>query len=319
MSRRLPPLNPLRAFEAAARHGAVTRAAGELNVTHSAVSHQVRVLEETLGVKLFDRRGRRLILTPAGQSYLATVQQALDLIADASARVLQPAPEGRLTIASPPAFATKWLIRRIGRFLEAYPRISLTIRPYQLRNRDLIDSSDVFIEYGNGHWERKWVRLLSQIEFFPVCSPRLLNKVPLRSPDDLRLHVLLHDDIGGNWARWLAAAGVDGIDPGSGLLLHNANLSLDSAVLGYGVALGDPVLAGEDLASGALIRPIQFSIPAMENYYVVCEYDRTTSPMVRVFLEWLLQQSGLRSPVGEAIEPGPPGVRTADGGSPNAL
>jgi LysR family glycine cleavage system transcriptional activator len=303
MSRRLPPLNPLRAFEAAARHGEVSRAAGELNVTHSAVSHQVRVLEETLGIKLFERRGRRLKLTEAGQSYLGAVQQALDLIADASARVLRPAPEGRLTVASPPAFATKWLIRRIGRFLEAYPRISLTIRPYQLGNRDLIDSSDVFIEYGNGHWERKWVRLLSQIDFFPICSPRLLNRLPLRAPEDLRLHTLLHDDIGGNWARWLAAAGVDGVDAASGLVLHNANLSIDAAVLGYGVALGDPVLAAENLANGTLIRPIQFSIPATENYYVICEYDRMTSPMVRAFLEWLLDDAGVQAPAERPAAP----------------
>ncbi len=296
MSRRLPPLNPLRAFEAAARHGAVSRAAGELNVTHSAVSHQVRVLEESLGIKLFERRGRRLQLTEAGSTYLTSIRAALDLIADASARVLQPALEGRLTIAAPPAFATKWLIRRIGRFLEAYPGIGLTIRPYQLGSRDLIDVSDVFIEYGSGHWDRKWVRRLSQIDFFPICSPRLLNRLPLRSPDDLRLHTLLHDDIGGNWARWLAAAGVDGIDPASGLLLHNANLSIDSAVLGYGVALGDPVLAAESLANGTLIRPIEFSIPASENYYVICEYDRVNSPMVRAFLAWLLDQAEVQLP-----------------------
>ncbi|WP_151116066.1 LysR family transcriptional regulator [Hypericibacter adhaerens] len=131
MPRRLPPLNPLRAFEAAARHGGMTRAAAELNVTHGAVSHQVRALEEALSVELFERRGRHLALTLAGQQLLPSVQQALDLIADASARLSRPDLDGRLAIKLPIAFAAKWLLPRLARFRDAYPQIELGLLPFR--------------------------------------------------------------------------------------------------------------------------------------------------------------------------------------------
>ena len=131
MPRRLPPLNPLRAFEAAARHGGMTKAASELNVTHGAISHQVRALEEALSVELFERRGRHLALTLAGQQLLPSVQQALDLIADASARLSRPDLDGRLTIKLPIAFASKWLLPRLARFRDAYPQIELSLLPFR--------------------------------------------------------------------------------------------------------------------------------------------------------------------------------------------
>lgn len=295
MSRRLPPLNPLRAFEAAARHTHVGRAAKELNVTHSAVSHQVRALENALGIALFERRGRRLRLSEAGQHLLPSVQQALDLIADASSRILLPKLEGRLTVYAPPAFAAKWLVRRLGRFIEAYPQIELTIMPYRAGTRDDVDKADLFIEYGSGHWERKWVRLIARVEFFPVCSPRLLNaRLPLRAPDDLRYHTLLHDDDGTAWAGWLLACGVEGIDSSRGVRFANANLTLDAAIYGHGVALGDAVIAAEDLRQGALVRPFDFSAPAISHYYLVCDLDRVKVPMVQAFVEWLLDEVGSR-------------------------
>ncbi len=296
MPRQLPPLNPMRAFEVTARHRHVGRAAAELNVTSSAVSHQVGVFEEALGVRLFDRRGRRLSLTPAGQQLQPSLKHALDLIAEACSRALVPTMEGRLVIYAPPAFAAKWLVRRLGRFTEAYPTIDLTIFPYvpyEPASRTLADRSDVFIEYGTGHWERKWVRLLSRVDFFPVCSPRLLNAKPLRVPDDLALHTLLHDDDGAAWSSWLLANSVDGADCNRGVRFGNANLTLDTAIYGIGVALSDNLIAAEDLAVGLLVKPFDSSVPATAHYYAVCDPERVKTPMVRTFVEWLLDEVGV--------------------------
>ena len=295
MPRRLPPLNPMRAFEATARHCHVGRAAAELNVTHSAVSHQVGVFEEALGVQLFDRRGRRLTLTPAGQQLQPSMQQALNLIAEACSRALEPTMEGRLVIHAPPAFAAKWLVRRLGRFVDAYPQIDLTILPYlpyESASRALADRSDVFIEYGSGHWERKWVRLLSRLDIFPVCSPRLLNAKPLRVPNDLRLHTLLHDDDGADWSGWLLANGIEDVDCNKGLRFGNVNLTLDTAIYGHGVALGDNLVASEDLAVGLLVKPFESSVPASGHFYVVCDPEHVKTAMVRTFVEWLLDEVG---------------------------
>ncbi len=286
----------MRAFEATARHRHVGRAAAELNVTHSAVSHQVGVFEEALGVRLFDRRGRRLSLTPAGQQLQPSIQRALDLISEACSRALEPTMEGRLVIRAPPAFAAKWLIRRLGRFVEAYPTIDLTIfpyLPYESASRALADQSDVFIEYGTGHWEHKWVRLLSRLDVFPVCSPRLLNAKPLRVPDDLRHHALLHDDDGADWTGWLLANGVDGVDCNRGLRFGNVNLTLDTAIYGHGVALGDDLVAAEDMAVGLLVKPFDSSVPATGHFYVVCDPERVKMPTVRTFVEWLLDEVGV--------------------------
>ncbi len=296
LARRLPPLNPLRAFEAAARHGHVGRAALELSVTHGAVSHQVRALEAALGVDLFERRGRHIKLSQAGQFLLPSVRQALDLIADAAGRILLPRLEGRLVIHASPGILGRWLVRRIGRFIEAYPKIDLSLGLYRGSQPAASDEADVVIEYGSGEWERKWVQLLRPIEFFPVCSPRLLNAAaPLRTAGDLREHRLLHDDDGQGWGRWLAAAGAGDVDSGRGIRFANANLSLDAAVHGYGVALGDQILAAEDLASGALVRPFEASVPAINGYFAVCNQDRLALPMVRAFLEWLQAEIGAGS------------------------
>jgi len=296
MPRRLPPLNPMRAFEATARHGHVGRAAAELNVTHSAVSHQVGVFEAAVGVRLFDRQGRRLTLTQAGRRLQPSIKHALDLITEACSRALVPTMEGRLVIYAPPAFAAKWLMRRLGRFIETYRTIHLTIlpyAPYESASRALADKSDVFIEYGTGHWEHKWVRLLSRVDLFPVCSPRLLNAKPLRVPNDLALHMLLHDDDGAAWASWLLANRVEGADCDRGLRFGNQNLTLDTAIYGHGVALGDNLNAAEDMTVGLLVKPFESSVPSTAHYYVVCDPESVKTPMVQTFVEWLLDEVGV--------------------------
>jgi LysR family glycine cleavage system transcriptional activator len=292
MPRRLPPLNPLRAFEAAARHGGMSLAAAELKVTHGAVSHQVRALERALGVALFQRRGRRLTLTAAGQHLLPSVQQALDLIADASARLSRPDLDGRLALKVPIAFAAKWLLRRLARFRDAYPQIELTLVPFRPGARERAEEADIVIDYGTGPWERKWTRLIARIDLFPICSPRLINAgLPLREPGDLARHKLIHDDDGTAWANWLLVSGVEGVDASSGMHLGTALLSIDAAVQGLGVALGDNATAAEDLAAGLLVKPFERGVPALSHYHLVCDPDQLQVPRARAFIDWLLEEA----------------------------
>jgi LysR family glycine cleavage system transcriptional activator len=287
MTRRLPPLNSLRGFEAVARHSHVRKASEELGITHSAVSHQIRTLEEALDTKLFKRIGRRVRLSEAGQVLLPTVQQALDTMAEACARVRRPQLAGRLMLAMAPGFAAKWFIPKLGRFIQLYPQIDLSVDVLEHHQQRVPENADLCVLWGDGHWERCFVRLLARLQIFPVCSPQLLRTKPLRSPSDLRHHKLIHADDGVQFSRWLQAHGVSDIPLGYGLRFSNAPLAIDAALLGHGVALADNLLTEEHLAGGRLVRLFDSSLPALHQYYVVCEHDRLNSPTVQVFLEWL--------------------------------
>jgi LysR family glycine cleavage system transcriptional activator len=287
VARRLPPLNSLRGFEAAARLGHFGRAASELNLTHGAISHQIRVLEEALQTKLFERSGGRLLrLTGAGRLLLPTVQDALDSIAEAATRVRLPQLRGRLRLATAQGFAVKWLIRRLGKFLALYPQIELSVIVLQSGDQ-IIDDVDVSVLWGDGGWEHVWVRPLVQLPSFPVCSPQLLNTKPIGSPKDLRQHVLIHADEGAEFSRWMLANDVDDVPYGKGIRFSHAHLAIDAASFGYGIALGDKVLAGEQLEQGTLVKLFNNDLAAAHNYYVVCDRTRHGAPMVGVFLEWL--------------------------------
>lgn len=297
MPRLIPPLNPLRAFEAAARHGHVRRAAEELHVTSSAVSHQIRVLEDYLGIALFDRQGRRLHLTPIGAAYLASVRQAFDLIADASRATQYVKLRGDLTVCMPPGFASKWLARRIGRFLRAHPDITLNVLPVRDPGPQIEEQADILILYGDGKWPNRWVQELAQVELFPVCSPKLLNAAPaIREPADLLQHVILHEDDGSEWARWFAANGIAHPRLPAAARLFHASMTLDAALAASGIALGDTVLAEENLSSGRLIRLFETSVTSSGRYYVVCTFERIEMPKIRAFVTWLFEERGMAIP-----------------------
>ncbi len=202
----LPPLNPLRAFEATARHGSLTKAAGELNVTHGAVSHQIRALEVRLKVRLFERAGQRLKLTPHGAELLPAVSTAFDGIAAATARMTRPSSSGALSVSCVPALLSLWIIPRLASFTAQYPEIRLTLNgsndPLDIRSPDV----DVCVLYGDGSWTDCWLKKWSDLELFPVVSPTLINSRPIRTIRDLADHVMLHADDGREWHTWLAAA-----------------------------------------------------------------------------------------------------------------
>jgi len=254
--RRLPPLNALKAFEAAARHEGFTRAAEELFVTQGAVSHQVKALEEELGVKLFNRERQRLVITEAGREYLTTLRDAFDRIALGTERLLQRQSSGALTVSTSPDFAAKWLVSRLGRFAEAYPEIELKLAALMHRVDFAREDVDLAIRHGDGQWPELDAVNLSTEELFPVCSPSLMTvRGGLREPEDVLRFPLLHLDDRRDWSRWLEAAGATGEGVLHGPILNHASMLIDAAIDGQGIALARTMLAASDLIAGRLVRP----------------------------------------------------------------
>ena len=291
MVQRLPPLNALRAFEAAARHLSFTKAAEELHVTQSAISHQVKLLEEYLGMKLFRRLNRALVLTDEGQLYLPPVMRVFDQLYEATKRLTENEARGRLTVSILPSFAARWLVPRLGQFMKLYPELDVRLAP-SLELVDFVrDEVDLGIRYGRGHYPGLRVDRLMTEDVFPVCSPELLKgEHPLKQPQDLKHHVLMHDDEHGEWRTWLLSAGVKDVDPARGPTFTDSSMLIQAAVAGQGVALARGALAADDLASGALIRPFTLSLPVEYAYYIVSPEDAADRPKVSAFREWLLQE-----------------------------
>ncbi|MFQ5785877.1 MAG: transcriptional regulator GcvA [Alphaproteobacteria bacterium] len=295
MTRRLPPLNALRAFEAAARHLSFTRAAQELNVTQAAISHQVKALEDRLGVLLFRRINRALLLTDAGQAYLPPVRDAFDRLAEATARLHAQDSRGALTVSVLPSIATKWLVPRLGRFREAQPDIDVRIAPSLHLTDFAREDVDVALRYGRGVWPGLRADRLMTEDIFPICSPKLLDGPhPLRAPADLRHYTLLHDEGHGDWRVWLLAAGIDDIDPTRGTVFTDSGMLVQAAVEGQGVALGRSALAADDLAAGRLVRPFDVSLPAEFAYYLVCPEASAGRPKIAAFRDWLMAETARR-------------------------
>jgi len=298
MARPLPPLNALRAFEAAARHLSFSRAAEELHVTPAAVSHQIKALEAHVCIRLFHRRNRTVHLTEAGEGYLAVVSDTFDRLAAATVNLAERDRVGHLVVAVLPSFAARWLVPRLPRFRARAPEIDVTVNA----SHDMVDlvggEADVAIRYGRGAWSAlKAFRFLAE-EVFPVCSPSLLHDGhPIREPDDLKHHLLLHDEPDKrypylDWPTWLRTAGATRVDPTRGPTFSDSSMLLAAAVGGQGVALGRSVLVADDLAAGRLVKPFNLSFPANAAYWVVAPPEAWERPKVKAFREWLLDEAG---------------------------
>ncbi|WP_423760205.1 LysR substrate-binding domain-containing protein [Burkholderia sp. NLJ2] len=287
MRNRLPPLNPLRAFEAAARRGSVSAAADELHVTASAVSHQIRILESTLGVALFVRSKARVKLTPEGEALLEPVGAAFDMIANATVRLDSPAAVGDLVVSTPLSLTSRWLARHIGDFLERYPGIHLKVIPSNDEREIYSTDVDVCIRYGEGNWRNRHVELLEHPALFPVVSPALMNGPDaIRKVQDLAGRTLFCEHAG-SWMRWLAEANADKL-PGIRILeIGNAHIGVEAAVHGQGVALGDSLSVRDDLIDGTLVRPFSATVPSRHAYYLVTRHELTETPLVTAFTSWL--------------------------------
>ena len=302
MARPLPPLNALRAFEAAGRHLSFTKAAAELNVTPAAVSHQVKALEALLGVSLFRRLTRALRLTEAGQAALPTISQGFDTLAQGVEQMRAHGGSGVLTISVSPSFGAMWLVPRLERFRIRHPDIEIRIDGTDRRVDLTRDDADVALRYGPGGY--KGVRvdwLFSQVNT-PVCSPVLLSgEHPLRRPDDLRHHTLLHidwKDAEASWRMWLLAAGLHDIDPTRGPRFTMESMAVQAALDGQGVALVGDMLVADDLAAGRLVRPIDpsLSTPLTFSYYLLSAKDGAEQPKVAAFRDWLLEEARASRP-----------------------
>ncbi len=295
MVSRLPPLKPLPAFEAAARLLSFTEAAEELYVTQAAISHQIKQLEDALGVRLFRRLNRALLLTEEGQAFATAVRQSLAQIAAAADRVKRQDATGALNVSCLPSFASAWLVPRLAKFRALHPEIDIRLAAdYELTDFT-VEDIDLAIRWGTGGYDDLHeIRLMTE-EVFPVCSPRLLQDPnrPLVSPSDLQYHTLLHDDIRTDWRVWLKAAQVEGVNPDKGPRYNFSNLVLQAAIAGEGVALGRSAIAHDALEQGLLVKPFDFSIPSDYAYWIVCPKDRADHPKIRAFTAWLLDEASL--------------------------
>jgi LysR family glycine cleavage system transcriptional activator len=292
MAARLPSLNGLRAFEAAARHLSFTNAASELNVTQTAISHQIKRLEQELGIRLFVRQNRALALTPEAKNYLPGVHAAFNDLRLATERLLRKESDHILTISTLASLAAKWLLPRLSTFQETHPgidvRITTSTALVDFRNDDV----DAAIRYGHGQWPGLRADWLTADRLFPVCSPALLTgNRPLRCPEDLADHVLLHTSGGtsDDWRLWLTAAGLPAqLSKHPGITFDLSFMTVQAAIDGIGVAIGRTSYVEADIAKGRLVVPFKITLPADAGFYLVSPEARADSPKLSAFRQWLI-------------------------------
>ncbi|HTZ77469.1 MAG TPA: transcriptional regulator GcvA [Stellaceae bacterium] len=300
MQRRIPPLNSLKAFEAAGRLGSFSQAADELHVTHGAVSRHIQLLEEWLGAPLFRRFNRRVALTEAGRAYLAEIGAALDRIALATAQHLERGRGRLLRVNATATLTLRWLIPRLSSFQLANPAIEVRLTTSNEPIATVSESFDVAIRRSSveipgyvSTWSLPGYRI-------PVCSPRLLARVPLRRPQDLRRHTLLHPASGPTvWSDWLKAAGVPDLKPKQSLVFEHSYQTLQGALDGLGVATGSSVLIADDVASGRLVTPFAGPRVPAESYRAYVPRAKAKDAGIAAFCDWLQRISGTASAAGK--------------------
>ncbi|MDR6759359.1 LysR family glycine cleavage system transcriptional activator [Mycoplana sp. BE70] len=288
--RRLPPLNPLKTFEAVVRHKAISGAAAELHVTQSAVSHQLRILEDSMGMPLLKRSHGRVLPNEAGTLLYSEVSTAFGMIAGAVAKIEKPLSEGDLHLSCTPAFLFYWLIPRLGRIRQSIPGIRVHLAPSNSTPEIYTAGIDIAIRYGDGNWPDCWVHLLSELFLFPVISPSVATSSPLRCAEDLKHHILLHADDGLEWESWFRAVGAGGLLHHQQEYLSDAHIALEATIHGYGVALGDQLNAQGALRSGRLLAPLGLRVPAPKALYIVCRDGIQKTSIAMAFLEWLFAE-----------------------------
>jgi LysR family glycine cleavage system transcriptional activator len=292
--RHIPSINALRAFQASARCLSFTQAAEELNVTQGAVSHQVKGLEDQLGVKLFLRIKQRLQLTEQGKGYLPFVREALDMLLAGNDYLDADQKSGVLTVSVSPNFASKWLVHRLGEFIEAHPDIELRISA-SMQHVDFGRSDiDMAIRHGDGVWPDLDVTRLCPEQEFPVCSPTFIESHgPIEKPSDILAVPILHDLSRPDWPMWFDVAGVGEAQIPAGPQFNQTSMVIDAALEGHGVALARSALAARSLLSGRLVRLFDVSLPAPFAYYIVCPKSVSAMPKIILFREWLLSEAQL--------------------------
>ena len=313
----LPPLKSLRAFESAGRHLSFRKAAAELHVTPAAISHQIKLLEDHLGVQLFRRLTRAIELTEVGRAFLPKLNDGFERVAQAVNSVRSYQESGTLAVCVPPLFGAKWLTPRIHGFVAAFPdidiRLSTSIRLVDQRRPGLtivtseceVDEPDITIRFGRGHYSGCQTDKLFDISFTPLCNSQLLSaKNPLRTPADLRHHLLLHDDLHrisdgwATWEQWLQASTTDGVDANRGPHFSQPQLCIDAAIDGAGILLGAREVLALDIAAGRLVAPFPQVLETSASYYIVSCTQTADHPKIAAFRRWLIEEA--RRPSAEA-------------------
>lgn len=313
MQSRLPPLNALRVFEAAARHLSFKNASDELAVTPAAVSHQIKQLEDFLGIELFHRLTRALKLTPQGETLLPKVREGLACFSAGVERVRLHEADEPLIVVMPPTFAAAWLMPRLKDFTRAEPEITLhlvsslamvdsdssTKSPYGEFAQSPEDDQQLFVRYGTGAYPGCQIDRIFSPDYVAVCSPALLQgEHPLRKPDDIRFHTRLQDDtLSGDplrpaWGEWLNIAGVEGVDAKAGPHFSDSVLALTAALNGLGVALASPRLVAREIEGGRLVSPFNVKVSYHYAYHLVIPETMVPRPAVQAFRQWLLKAAG---------------------------
>lgn len=288
MTKRLPPLLALEAFDAAARFLSFKAAAAELNLTPSAISHRVKQLEQYLGLPLFRRLNREIRLTEAGEDYYNTVRRAFDQVAQVSLRVGRAQQTEELRLSSVPHFAASWIIPNLEELLNRRPGLRVYVES-SIRNADFArDAVDAAVRYGAGDWPGLNVTKLTDLSVAPVCTPALLKR--LRKPSDLREVTLIHfSQFPHSWSEWLRAAGLPYFEPKHEVYFDSVSQAIDAAESGLGIALGIAPLIGPRLATGRLVMPFGPLMPLQHAYWLACRKSDAGKPAIQALRNWLLQ------------------------------
>ena len=285
------PVGPLRAFDVAARNLNLTAAAEEMNVTHAAVSRQVKQLEERLGVKLFERLPRGLKLTVHGALLAEGTREAFDRLATAIEDVSAPAVRRKLTISTFSSLATRWLMPRVLAFSELFPdtdlRVSTSARLVDFAREDV----DIALRFGGGQYPGLHVRPMFKPKEIVVAAPSLLKKLPIKTFADLKAHTLLHDDSHQSWTRWLEAVDAKGVNPRRGIICGDRNSMLAATAAGQGVGITSEVFAAGDLEAGRLVKVFDIEVNATFGIYAVCLPRRLNDPLISGAMDLLVREA----------------------------
>lgn len=290
--RKLPNLAALRAFDAAARYECFSRAAEEIHVTPGAVSHQVRALEEELGLRLFIRHGKRISVTETGQRFAATIRKSLSEIALAAEHLRSLNRQQRLVISSTPSFASRWLAPRLWKFIDANPEIEVVLQSGSHLSDLRLDGVDVGLRFGRGNYAGVVVDKLTDDYYYPVASPAYRTQRGRKpaKPADLAQCTLLRMDTRESWQPWLKLAGLDLPEPTGGLVIEDSSLTLRQAAEGGGVALTRHVIASQEIAAGELVRLFDVALKAGDAYYFVHLPEGMEKPAIAAFKAWIFRE-----------------------------
>ncbi|NUU03810.1 transcriptional regulator GcvA [Herbaspirillum robiniae] len=293
--RKLPNLAALRAFDAAARYECFSRAAEEIHVTPGAISHQVRALEEELGLQLFIRHGKRISVTETGQRFAATIRKSLSEIALAAEHLRSLNRQQRLVISSTPSFASRWLAPRLWKFIDAHPDVEVVLQSGSHLSDLRLDGVDVGLRFGRGNYSGVVTEKLTDDYYYPVAAPAYRGQrgKKLSKPADLAQCTLLRMDQRESWQPWLKLAGLELAEPSGGLVIEDSSLTLRQAADGAGVALSRHMIASQEIAAGELVRLFDVALKADEAYYFVTLPEGQEKPAIAAFRKWIFKEMKL--------------------------